>query len=99
MDEISQSSTDLRVVRLRDDDLGRVHALVVKRGRKYIHLILMHSGGIRVRKVPRSWEQFMEDTDYPVEKMVAHLRGAAERFNGGYDNLSIEAKEVLDAVR
>ena len=91
------------VVRYHTEDGVRV-ALLVERGHKWLHFILMDSDGIRVRKVRKEYwdkkrglkineEKFMVPLDYPLEKAKRIFRHAAKQFNKG--SISKETAEYL----
>jgi len=73
-----------------DVGTGARIALVVKRGRTWIHIILMDSAGIRVRKLRVSEERYMTALDYPVARAKKQFRAAHKRFGG-----SREARKFL----
>ena len=56
--------------------------LVVKRGSRLIHLILMDSGGIKVHKVPLSEDRYITKFDYPVDRAKKRFRAAFKTFGG-----------------
>ena len=74
-------------------ECGRIAALLLERGRKYLHIIPMDSTGIRIRKVKLSEEKFMTILpDYPIEQAKEIFKRAAAKFN------EIISQEVLDAL-
>ena len=92
------------VVRYHTDEGVRT-ALLVERGHKWLHFILMDSDGIRVRKVRKEYwdkkrglkineEKFMTPLDYPLERAKRIFRRAAKRFNKG-----VVSKETAEYLR
>ena len=57
-------------------------ALLVKRGNKLLHMILMDSGGIGVGKVPKREERKMEPINYSLAKAKKSFRAAWKKFGG-----------------
>ncbi len=53
---------------------GWHYGLLVKRGRKTLHLILLDTAGIKVAKLPLNEERNMEPTDYSVAKAKKRFR-------------------------
>ena len=70
------------VVKYRTED-GVFTAIRVKTGRRYTQVILMDSSGMRIRRVPKSEEQFMRQIDYPLERAKQKFLDAAKRFSEG----------------
>lgn len=70
------------VVKYRTED-GVFTAIRVRTGRRYTQIILMDSSGMRIRRVPKSEEQFMAEIDYPLERAKSKFLDAAKRFNEG----------------
>jgi len=61
-------------------DRGHVACLLVKRGKKYIHIIPMDSKGIKIKKVPNDEARYFHEL--PTEPKTARkiFRRAAKRF-------------------
>lgn len=69
----------MRVVRYFTTD-GQFIALVVNEGRKWMHVILMDSAGIRVSRVKLTEAKWMEPIDYPVKKAARKFLAAGRAF-------------------
>ncbi len=68
----------MEVVRYKTND-GQSTA-IVEAGRKWIRVILMDSGGISVKKVPKTEERFMSPLDYSLNKAKVKFRDSGRRF-------------------
>ena len=81
-------------VRYRTDE-GVYVALLVLRGTKYLHLIPMDSGGIKIIKVPLTEERYMKlltkgANTYPLKRARKLFKRAGEVFG-----ISEDAKKAL----
>lgn len=92
------------VVRYHTDE-GFFTALLIKRGPKWLSMIIMDSAGIRIRKIRKTYhdakrhrtfneEDYIKPLDYPVEKAKAIFLRAAYKFNTG-----AVSQEVLAALQ
>lgn len=79
----------MRVVRYRTDR-GVFNAMVDDTGRKWLKVLIMDAGGIRIQKQPRSEERFMSTLDYPLAKARKRFRAAGRKFG-----ITKSAKQLL----
>ena len=59
---------------------GTYTVLLAKVGRKFIHVIFMDSGGIKLQRMKIGELSYMTDTDYPLKRAVRKFRSAGRRF-------------------
>jgi hypothetical protein len=82
---------DMRVVNFETEQ-GTVAQLVAKKGRKFLH-VLMIGFPVHVRRVPLREAAYMTDMDYSLRKAVKVYRMAAEHMG-----ITKEAKNLLNEV-
>jgi hypothetical protein len=82
---------DMKVVNYETEQ-GMVAQLVAKRGRKFLH-VLMIGFPVHVRRVPLEEAAYMIDTDYPLSKAIKVYRMAGERMG-----ITKGAKKLLNEV-
>ena len=70
------------------------HALTVKVGRKWMHLILVDHP-IRVIRVLNTEQKFMEDTVYKVSKVKRIIKDMTRSYYGTLRNAPKKVREVL----
>ena len=85
--------SDPKVIRYRTDE-GVFTGLQILEGHKFIHLILMDSAGIRIRKVPVAEGRFIKVLDYPLQRAALVFRKA-----GGNFGITDGAKQALRDIR
>lgn len=67
------------------NDLRQATALVVKEGRKLLHIIQIEDRGLRVRKVPKTEARYFKDLTYkgkpyPLRRAIRMYKRAAKTF-------------------
>jgi hypothetical protein len=74
----------LMTFKAQDDKGGRAGTytvLLAKVGRKYIHVIFMDSGGIRLQRMNiRELDYMTELVDYPIKRAVNKFKRAGRKF-------------------
>lgn len=76
--------SDMEIVRYHTDT-GHTSALIVERGRKWMHIIPMESHAVRIRRVRLSEERNMSPLQYkgkpyPVTRALRHFKRHAKDF-------------------
>ena len=79
----------MQVMKYRTDQ-GVFQALVDDTGRKWLKVLVMDAGGIRIQKQPQSEARFMTPTDYPLAKARKRFRAAGKKFG-----ITKSAKQLL----
>jgi len=68
----------MEVVRYRSNT--GVSTALVEEGRKWLSLLTMDSGGLTVKRVPKSERRYMTDIDYKIGLAKRKFRSAGRKF-------------------
>ena len=75
---------ELMRFKAQDDKLGRAgtyHVLLVRRGRKWLHVIFLDSSGLKLTKVPAGDAKWLTPMDtYPLKRAIGIYKRAAKKF-------------------
>lgn len=74
---------------------GQRTGLLVKAGRKFMHVVTMDTYPLRVQKVRLSEGKYMRVMDYPIKRALKIYRGIAKRDHGPVANWPANLKEAL----